>query len=391
MSPIKSNENIQIQTDLNETQKQNNSPVLVCEQVSVEIRQHCHHPRIEGVNARARNKLYLACVVCFVLMVIEFTGGIISNSLAVTLDAAHLCTDLVSFLIALLAIWIAGRPATQRFNFGWYRAEIIGALFSICLIWFMTGSLCYLAVKRILSGSFDIDPVIMMITSGIAAACNFIVGLMLYADLEKLNIWFHLKKTSIVRMKRRSRVLAQHTVNTQARTITNNCVCPVKDESIQTTPSLQYMYIKDKKNRNLPVQTAIINALGDMLQSVGVFLAGITIYYKPNWIMIDPILTFVFAFIVLIATLCIIGQAVMVLMEATPTYLDYDEIKKVFESIKGVKNVHNLRVWALNLDKVACLVHLEIEENVNPTDILHQANHTIHQHYNFFETTIQIE
>lgn len=42
------------------------------------------------------------------------TGGILSNSLAIATDAAHLLTDFASFMISLFAIWIAGRPSTQR-------------------------------------------------------------------------------------------------------------------------------------------------------------------------------------------------------------------------------------------------------------------------------------
>lgn len=43
-----------------------------------------------------------------------FSGGVLSNSLAVATDAAHLLTDFASFMISLFAIWIAGRPSTQR-------------------------------------------------------------------------------------------------------------------------------------------------------------------------------------------------------------------------------------------------------------------------------------
>ena len=52
-------------------------------------------------------------------------GGIIANSLAVATDAAHLLTDLTSFLISLISIYIASRPATKRLNFGWYRAGML--------------------------------------------------------------------------------------------------------------------------------------------------------------------------------------------------------------------------------------------------------------------------
>jgi len=59
------------------------------------------------------------------LFVFVSAGGIIANSLAIATDAAHLLTDLTSFLISLVSIYIAACPATKRMSFGWYRAGTI--------------------------------------------------------------------------------------------------------------------------------------------------------------------------------------------------------------------------------------------------------------------------
>jgi Co/Zn/Cd efflux system component len=50
------------------------------------------------------------------------TGGILSSSLALATDAAHLLTDFASFMISLFALFMATRPATRRMSFGWHRA-----------------------------------------------------------------------------------------------------------------------------------------------------------------------------------------------------------------------------------------------------------------------------
>ena len=57
-------------------------------------------------------------------MVVEVVGGILANSLAIATDAAHLLTDLASFMISLFSIWLASRPSTQQMSFGWHRAEV---------------------------------------------------------------------------------------------------------------------------------------------------------------------------------------------------------------------------------------------------------------------------
>ena len=81
-------------------------------------------------------------------MIAEVVGGVLSNSLAIATDAAHLLTDFASFLISLFAIWMAAKPKSQKMSFGWHRAEVLGATVSVLMIWLVTGILVYLAILR---------------------------------------------------------------------------------------------------------------------------------------------------------------------------------------------------------------------------------------------------
>lgn len=105
-------------------------------------------------------------------MIAEVIGGYLSSSLAIATDAAHLLTDFASFMISLFSLWMATRPATKTMSFGWYRAEVIGALTSVLLIWVVTGVLVYLAVQRIIYKEYEIEATIMLITSAIGVLVN---------------------------------------------------------------------------------------------------------------------------------------------------------------------------------------------------------------------------
>jgi cobalt-zinc-cadmium efflux system protein len=59
---------------------------------------------------------------------VEFVGGWWTNSLALVSDAIHMLTDMGALALALFALWIAGREASDSKTFGWYRAEILAAL-----------------------------------------------------------------------------------------------------------------------------------------------------------------------------------------------------------------------------------------------------------------------
>ena len=55
------------------------------------------------------------------MIVLLILGGVLSDSLALITDATHLASDLAGFLVSLLAIWMAQKPATQKMTLGYYR------------------------------------------------------------------------------------------------------------------------------------------------------------------------------------------------------------------------------------------------------------------------------
>lgn len=136
--------------------------------------EHCHKPRQEGVDKIARRKLITASILCVVFIIVEVVGGVMSNSLAIATDAAHLLTDFASFMISLLALWMAGRQSTTKFSFGWYRAEVLGALISVVMIWVITAILVFLAIDRIVNKDFEVNATVMLITSGFAILVNVV-------------------------------------------------------------------------------------------------------------------------------------------------------------------------------------------------------------------------
>jgi len=135
----------------------------------------------------------------------------------------------------------------------------------------------------------------------------------------------------------------------------------------------------------------MIHVIGDLIQSIGVFVAALIIFFLPDWGFMDSVCTFLFSVLVIVVTIKILKDVLMVLMEATPDFLDYEEVKRTFLSIPGVEHVHNLRIWALSVNKVALSAHLAISKDADPQLILEEATKLIHKRFGFFESTIQIE
>ena len=84
------------------------------------------HPRRAG----SRRALAITLSLTATFTVVEFVGGLLTDSLALLADAAHMLSDDLSLGVALFAVWLAERPATPRRTFGYQRAEILAALFN---------------------------------------------------------------------------------------------------------------------------------------------------------------------------------------------------------------------------------------------------------------------
>src|ERR1051325_7652869 len=87
-------------------------------------------PHAHRVTAATRSRVALAAAlgVRGGYMVVEAVGAVVTGSLALFADAAHMLTDVGGLGLALFAIWVASRPPTPAKTYGYYRAEILAPL-----------------------------------------------------------------------------------------------------------------------------------------------------------------------------------------------------------------------------------------------------------------------
>lgn len=88
------------------------------------------HDHAHGARTSSTRALLLTLGLTTTYAVAEVIGGLITGSLALLADAGHMISDSGSIAVALIAIWLARRPATAQRSFGFKRAEILAALFN---------------------------------------------------------------------------------------------------------------------------------------------------------------------------------------------------------------------------------------------------------------------
>lgn len=109
---------------------------------------HSHSHSHAGGNTNERS-LWLALVLTTIFLVVELVTGILSNSLALISDAAHMFTDTAALGISLAAIRIARRSADARRTFGYHRFEILAAAFNASLLFVVAIYILYEAWRRL--------------------------------------------------------------------------------------------------------------------------------------------------------------------------------------------------------------------------------------------------
>merc|ERR1719453_2614857 len=79
-------------------------------------------------------------------------------------DAAHMLSDLSGMVVSLLALRLSRQRATLRYSYGFHQAEVLGALGSVFLVWFMTGGLLVCAYFRFLDVK-NVNAELMLLTA----------------------------------------------------------------------------------------------------------------------------------------------------------------------------------------------------------------------------------
>ncbi|KAJ3231339.1 hypothetical protein HDU81_003858 [Chytriomyces hyalinus] len=281
--------------------------------------------------------LLKAASICLVFFLVELAAGWWCGSLAILSDAVHMFTDVVGYAVAIVAVEIGSWPATQKYTFGFARVELIGALISLFLTWNLVFKLIEEAVVR-LSEPREVHAPAMLVTAIFGVCANLFMALMLqdphgddhgHCDLEAVSM--DAKEDGLVDGR----------------------------DSEADEDSLKHCPPKHSHSSNINVQAAMIHIIGDLLGSISILLAAVTLMFRPQWTIIDPLCTIFFSLIIFAASFGLVKQYFLILMETTPEAISVQAVTDHLLDIPGITSVPSLRLWSLTHGKDACIVRVE--------------------------------
>jgi len=157
--------------------------------------EHEHHEH-EGISAgghfhsfqRNQKALLIAIGITGVIMIVEFIGGYLANSLALMSDAGHMLTDIMSLFLSLVALRLTTRTPSPTRTYGLYRMEIFAALINGTTLILLSAYILYEAYERFTAPQV-VDSKIMLLVAAIGLVANGIAAwTMRRSSRENLNI-----------------------------------------------------------------------------------------------------------------------------------------------------------------------------------------------------------
>lgn len=141
-----------------------------------------------SVTAKNRRSLWVVFGLTFTYFLVEVVGGLLTNSLALLADAAHMLTDVGGLGLALFAAWMSAKPATPQRTYGYYRVEILAALANAVVLFLMSFFILFEAYRRFREPP-EVASLPMMAVAAVGLVVNLIgIRLLHRSSGESLNV-----------------------------------------------------------------------------------------------------------------------------------------------------------------------------------------------------------
>ena len=141
-----------------------------------------------GGEVKHEKPLWWALGLTATFLVAEVIGGLLTNSLALLSDAAHMATDVIALTISLVAVRLSRRPPDAKRTYGYARMEAIGALVNGGMLFLVAGYILWEAVGRF-SEPPSVASTGMLVIAALGLVINLIAMRLLKAGSgESLNV-----------------------------------------------------------------------------------------------------------------------------------------------------------------------------------------------------------
>ncbi|WP_336643287.1 cation diffusion facilitator family transporter [Microbacterium sp. MMO-113] len=293
---------------------------------------HDHAPAPGGLrSASSRRLLAISLTLTATVMIVQVVGALLTGSLALLADAAHMFTDASALVIALIAATVAARPADDRRTFGYQRAEVFGALLNAVILIALATVVAVQGVQRLLNPSeVEVAGGLMLVVA--------VVGLVANA----VSMWL----------------------------------------------------LSRAQRTNLNVRGAYLEVMGDLLGSLMVIIAA-GVILVTGWMPADALASLFIAAMIIPRAFVLLKEVFSVLAESAPKGMAVGEIRTHLLGYDGVVGVHDVHVWQLTRGAPVFTAHVSVRPDLladgRSAALLSEMQACLADHFDVAHSTFQIE
>jgi len=287
-----------------------------------------HHRNHFKIQKKSKKTLYVTLFLTLFFALMELFGGLFSNSLSLVGDSFHMFSDVLALGASMVAIYFEAKKPTEKFTYGFLRLEVVVAFLNGIVLMLISVGMIYESVIRFFNPR-EIDFGSMFFIALIGLIFNIVITWILFSSTKKEN--------------------------------------------------------------NINIKSAMLHFLGDLLNSVGVIISSIIIYFT-NFVYIDIIMSVVISVIIFTGGYKISKEAFFILMEAVPSEINLSALRNELLNIDGIKNIHELHVWKNDNEEISFTAHILLDnyEKHNNYRIINEIKEKLAV-YDIFHMTVQIE
>lgn len=283
---------------------------------------HNHHHTTQGIS--------LAFWFNLLFSIIEFIGGLFTNSTAILADAFHDFMDAMAIGSAVLLEKYATKKRSESFSFGYRRFSLISALLMSILLLVGSVLMCFSAYHALFNPEY-VDSRGMFLLA--------ILGILINGFA-----FFRLKKEQ---------------------------------------------NIHEDQNHNS--RAIMLHLLEDVLAWIAVLVGAVIIYFT-NWYWVDAVLTFLIAGFIGYNAIFNLINTMKVMLQSVPDSININDLCTALKNINGIENIHDLHVWSLDGTYHIATVHAITNPNFeNQADRILEEMQQVMFQYKIQHPTIQIE
>ncbi len=287
-------------------------------------------------------------IINLLFMFVEVIYGLLSNSLGLLTDGAHMLLDCTAVVIGLYSSYLSEFKSNNNYNYGYLRSEILGTFINSVFLFFIAVYIVFESIERFIEPK-EIDSENLILVSFLGLVVN-IIGLVFAHDHgdhdhDHGHDHSHEEKEKLKEEKHEH----EHS-HEKANKETHGC--------------------RRHEHKNENIYAIYIHILADTLGSVAVLISSFLVKYYKLYIS-DPICSLFISAMIIFSTIPVLKNASMSLLHI-PNEKIIKKKKKIEKSIKSINCgndnikpiIGNFELWQTNSSYFVGEIKIEIDRNV---------------------------